>query len=115
MHVAQKRRKRQKVGVLCPQQASLRLMAASAGVSVSPGQDEVIEAKLPEAARAAVHYPDRYAPSGMGTELADNVYEYLDTVKAYGGPLALEVFFTVDTDGSGTIDKYEWLDALAAM
>ena len=95
MHVAQKRRKRQKVGVLCPQQASLRLMAASAGVSVSPGQDEVIEAKLPEAARAAVHYPDRYAPSGMGTELADNVYEYLDTVKAYGGPLALEVFFTV--------------------
>eukprot|EP01048_Picozoa_sp_COSAG05_P003430 COSAG05_NODE_157_length_15666_cov_29.830410_6_plen_288_part_00 len=70
------------------------------------------DTNLSEAAAAALAFPHWYEPTGNAIQVADKIFEYLE---CSSNIRALEVFFTVDTDGSGEVDEWEWEEALRKM
>ena len=88
-------------------------MPAGTGTIVSPPPSGGLAVPfVSEAATAANAFPAFYSPSGINRELADKIFEYLDCSKHVR---AVEVFYTVDTDGSGELDSEEWIEALRMM
>ena len=69
---------------------------------------------MSQVAAAVAAYPKMFKPDAtcIGAELVDLIYDYLDL---HPHIHALEVFFTVDTDGSGSVDREEWEQAVRIM